>query len=202
MKQIVSRRAALYVVAAGAGTFAPGLSSASSNETSPGGTSMENKILTSSYKIPTPPLVLVTEILAQVAPPIEMGDGPTGARRIIPIIGGNASGPRLNGKILPGGADFQLIRHDNLTEIQAQYMIETPTGARIYIENTGLRHASPENMDRLKRGETVDPALVYFRSTPRFETASADFAWMERSIFVCSGARFPDFVQFSVFQVT
>jgi hypothetical protein len=157
--------------------------------------------VTNAYLIPAPHFVSVAEIRVQLSPPIEVGDGPTGARRIIPIIGGTVSGPRLSGKILPSGADFQLIRHDNLAEIQARYIVETPSGARIYVENTGLRRASPEVSDRLKRGELVDPALVYFRTTPRFETAAADFAWLGRSIFICAGARFPDHVQFNLYEV-
>ncbi len=153
------------------------------------------------YVVPTPTLSHVTDVIAQLLAPEEVGDGPLGARRIIPITGGEAKGPRLNGTLLPGGADFQLIRHDNLTEIQARYIIETPQG-RVYVENTGIRHAAPDIMEKLKRGEPVDPAQVYFRSTPRFETASADLAWMQRSIFVCSGARFPDYVQLSIFEVS
>jgi len=91
---------------------------------------------------------------------------------------------------------------DNLAEIQARYVIETAHGDRVYVENTGIRHAPPEVMDRLINDQPVDPALVYFRTVPRFETASVALSWLQRSIFVCSGARFPDHVQLRIFEVT
>jgi hypothetical protein len=155
-----------------------------------------------TYDIATPNLLHVTDIIARVAAPIEVGNGPTGARRVIPIVGGEARGPRLSGTILTGGADFQLIRHDHLAEIHARYVIETADGERVYVENTGIRHAPPELMDNLTRNQPVDPALVYFRSVPRFETASGALSWLSKSIFVCSGARFPDHVQLRIFEVT
>jgi hypothetical protein len=154
------------------------------------------------YEIATPNLLHVTDIIARLSAPIEVGIGPTGARRLIPILGGEARGPRLSGTILAGGADSQLIRHDNLAEVQARYVIETVHGDRVYVENTGMRHAPPELMDRLIKNQPVDPALVYFRSVPRFETSAVALSWLSRAIFVCSGARFPDHVQLRIFEVT
>jgi hypothetical protein len=199
MSHTFSRRMALSATAAS--LVATNFLSSGAADAAADSADRQTAATTGHYAMPTPKLVLVAEIMATLAAPVEVGDGISGARRMISITGGTVTGPRLNGKILPGGADFQLIRHDDLAEIEAQYIVETPTGARVYIENKGLRRAPAEISARLKRGEPVDPALVYFRTTPRFETAAAEFAWMERSIFVSAGARFPDYVQFSVYEV-
>ena len=153
-------------------------------------------------EIPTPELRLVTDLTATVTPPIDVGDTPRGRRRIIPISGGTIRGPRLNGRMLPGGADFQIWRSDGCNEIHARYVLESDTGVLIYVENTGLRHGPPEAMARLAQGEPVDPALIYFRTVARFETAAPELAWLTRGIFLCSGARYPERVVIRFFEVT
>ncbi len=121
---------------------------------------------------------------------------------MIPILGGDVSGPRLQGRILPVGADYQILRADGVAELHARYVIETPQGARVYIENSGLRHGPAEAIERLNRGEAVDPALIYFRTTAKFETSDEGFFWLARHIFVGAGVRHPDRVQISLYQVT
>jgi hypothetical protein len=121
---------------------------------------------------------------------------------MIPIAGGEVTGPRIRGKVLPGGADFQIMRADGVTDLHARYVIEIESGQLIYVENTGVRCGPPELMEKLRRGEAVDPALIYFRSTPRFETAAPGYEWLMRNLFICAGARFPDRVEMRFFQVT
>ena len=154
-----------------------------------------------SGNIATPDLKLVTDLIVHVLPPIDVGNTPHGMRRVVPLTGGTFKGPRLNGKMIPGGSDYQYWRDDGVTEIHARYVLETDAGAKIYVENTGLRHAPPEAMDRLSRGLPVDPAVVYFRIVARLETSDSDLAWVNRSIFLCSGARFPDRVEIRIFEV-
>ena len=153
-------------------------------------------------EIATPGLTLVTDLTVLVAPPIDVGETPHGGRRIVPLLGGTFSGPRLNGRMIPGGSDFQYWRGDGCTEIHARYVLETGEGALIYAENTGLRHGPPEAMERLARGLPVDPAQIYFRSVARLETSAKDLGWLNRGIFLCSGARFPDRVLIRIFEVT
>jgi hypothetical protein len=148
-----------------------------------------------------PTFDLVGEVQAEVAAPQVIGAGPTGERRIVPIIGGRITGPRLTGDILPGGADFQLIRADGVAEIEARYTIRLEDGALLYVVNRGLRHAAPEDMARLLRGEFVPPGRVYFRTTPTFETPSPTHAWLHRSLFLGLGERRPDSVRVRVFEV-
>lgn len=148
----------------------------------------------------TPSLTFVAEIEAAVAAPVLVGAGPLGERRIVPITGGRIGGPRLAGEILPGGADYQLIRPDGVTEIEARYTLRLADGALVYVVNRGIRHAAPEDMARLLRGEAVPPERVYFRSAPAFETAAPAHAWLHRSLFVGYGERQPASVRIRVFE--
>lgn len=136
-----------------------------------------------------------------LAPAREMGDGPLGRRRIIEITGGAFSGKRLSGKVLPGGADWQVIRADGVAFLDTRYALETGDGALIYVQNRGYRHGPDEVMARLARGAPVDPASYYFRTSPWFETSAPQYAWLNRTIFVGSGARLPDRVKLDVFEV-
>jgi hypothetical protein len=151
--------------------------------------------------IATPGLTPIADLLVQAAPPIDVGDTPQGRRRIIPLLGGTIAGPRLNGRMLPGGADFQIWRSDGCTDIHARYVLETDSGALIYVENTGIRHGPPEAMERLARGQPVDPGLIYFRTVARFETSARELTWLTRGIFLGSGARYPDRVAIRFFEV-
>ena len=151
--------------------------------------------------VPAPRLEHVFDASIAVGVPVEIGETGLGRRRVIAITGGEITGPRLSGRVLPGGADFQVIRPGGLTELHARYVVETEGGALVYVENTGIRFGPPEALERLRLGLPVDPALIYFRSAPRFETAAADLAWLTTSLFVASGARHPDRVVLSVFRL-
>lgn len=150
---------------------------------------------------PAPALTHLADVAIRVAAPIAIGETANGLRRVVPIIGGRISGPRLIGEILPAGADYQVIRPDGYTTLDARYAARLDDGAMIYIVNLGIRFGPPEVMERITRGEIVDPDLVYFRTTPRFETAAPAWAWLTRPLFVASGARYPDRVEISVFEV-
>ena len=119
-----------------------------------------------------PSLVYAFEVRAEVAPPIEVGRTPRGTRRVVPIVGGTFEGGELKGRILAGGADWQLIHEDGFTQLDSRYTLETDAGDVIAVRNRGVRHAPPEVMARLLAGESVDPSLVYFATTPTFETAA------------------------------
>lgn len=151
--------------------------------------------------LPTPTLEFVVGLDVEVGAPVDGGETGFGRRRIVPITGGAVSGPGFAGVILPGGNDVQLTRPDGVAEIAARYIIETSTGSHVFIENTGLRHGGPEVMARLAAGELVDPALVYFRSVPRFETDDEALRWLERDHFLATGARLPNRVRIDVYRV-
>jgi hypothetical protein len=149
----------------------------------------------------TPTLSHTADVTIQVGQPITVGETHEGLRRVVPILGGHIVGPRLKGTILPAGADYQVIRADGYTTLDARYVARLDDGVMIYIVNTGVRFGPPEIMARIARGESVNPALVYFRTTPRFETAAADHQWLTRPLFLATGARHPDRVEITVFEV-
>ena len=99
--------------------------------------------------------------------------------------------PACAGACCPGGADWQIVRADGLGELDTRYTLETDDGKLIYVQNAGIRHASPEVTAKLMKGEPVDPSLVYFRTVPKFETSAPELAWLMRSIFVGTGERYP-----------
>jgi hypothetical protein len=131
----------------------------------------------------------------------ELGDTPHGRRRIIPITGGSFRGERLSGRILAGGADWQVIRADGAAELDARYTLETVDGALIYVRNFGYRHGPAEVIRRLMAGEQIDPALYYMRTTPRFETGAERYRWLNRLVCVATGARRAASVELEVFAV-
>jgi hypothetical protein len=148
-----------------------------------------------------PEITHVADLTIFVGVPVEAGETSLGRRRIIPILGGEVSGPRLRGRVLEGGADFQILRHDSVVELEAHYAIEMETGGRIYVTNTGFRHGPAEAMASLNRGDAVDPAMIYFCTTPRFETIDEKYWWLTRHIFIGTGARHPSRVELAVYQV-
>jgi hypothetical protein len=130
-----------------------------------------------------------------------VGDIGHGVRRIIPITGGEVRGKAVNGKVCAFGADFQMIRPNELIELEAKYAFETDDGAVVYVENKGIRFGPVELLRRLKRGEPVDPRLIYFRTVPKFETGSEKYRWLMESLFIGSAARHADRVVIDVHQV-
>lgn len=131
----------------------------------------------------------------------ELGETPQGRRRIIAITGGRFSGERLSGRVLPGGADWQLVRADGVADLDARYTLETSDGALIYVTNRGYRHGPPEIIRRLASGENLEPNLYYMRTTPRFETGDTRYAWLNRIVCVATGARRAAAVELEVFEV-
>jgi hypothetical protein len=149
----------------------------------------------------TPGLNQVCDIDVAVGPIRDLGPMPRGRRRIIQILGGTVRGPRIEAEVVPGGADWQYVRSDGILELVARYSILTSDGVEIAITNRGLRRASPEVMERMSRGEPVDPALVYFRTVPVFEAPAGPYDWLNSSVFIATAARLPDKVQIRVFEV-
>jgi Protein of unknown function (DUF3237) len=148
-----------------------------------------------------PALEFIYEVNAKLGAPISIGVTPDGARRIIPILGGAVEGPLIRGELIGGGADWQLTRPDSVTVVDATYALKTEDGVIIQIRNRGLRHGPPEVMAALARGEEVDPSAYYFRSAPEFIAPDGRYAWLNRSIFVCAGARYSQSIKLWVWRV-
>lgn len=154
--------------------------------------------------LPAPTLELIAELTVTVAAPIEAGDvqgaSTRGKRRTIPITGGTVRG-RLSGRVLAGGADFQLVVSDTMAVLDARYTLELDSGARIFVQNHALRRGSADAIAKLVRGESVDPAEIYFRCVPTFEVSDPSLAWLTESIFIGTGARFPDRVEIAFYRI-
>jgi hypothetical protein len=143
----------------------------------------------------------VFTITAHIGSVTSAGDIGTGVRRIVPITGGEVRGEGVNGKVCAFGADFQIVRPNQLIELEAKYAIETDDGAVIYVDNRGIRFGPLELMQRLNRGEVVDSRLIYFRTVPKFETGAEKYRWLMESLFIGSAARHADRVVIDVHQV-
>jgi hypothetical protein len=143
----------------------------------------------------------VFSLAIKVGAPIVAGDIGHGIRRIIPILGGEVFGDGIKGTIFPVGADFQVLRPSGFTELEAKYAFEMDDGAIVYIENIGIRFGPKELLDRIAKGEIVDPTRIYFRSVPKFETGSEKYRWLMENLFIGVGARHPDRVEIDVHQV-
>jgi hypothetical protein len=135
---------------------------------------------------------LLMTVRIAAAPPQKLGAVPHGIRSIVPVIGGDFEGPRLRGKVLPGGGDWLLLRSDGVLELDLRITLETDDHALIDMRFQGLRHGPPDAIAALGRGEIVDPASYYFRTLPRFETSTEKYAFLNRIITVGVGETRPD----------
>ena len=150
---------------------------------------------------PTPGLKFLARLEVRLGPLASTGATSEGERRIIPIVGGTVSGPRLQGEILGVGADWQWVRPDGTAVLDAQYAFRTSDGAIVMVHNRGLRYLPDSAKAVLPPGEPVPPHVLYFRATPRFETGDPRYAWLNRVIAVCSGIRLPDRVVLDFYEV-
>ena len=133
---------------------------------------------------------------------LSIGTVPDGVRRTATLGGGTFEGPRLRGTILPGSsADWQRLRSDGVLEMDLRCTLRTDDGALISISSFGLRHGPPEVIGAIGRGETVDPATYYFRTIPRFETASPAYSFLNRIVAVATGDRRPEGPIYTIHEV-
>jgi hypothetical protein len=143
----------------------------------------------------------IIRIEADLEEPQLFGKTPYGERRVINIAGGSISGPRVSGKILPGGADWQIIRSDGVADIYAKYTVQLDGGGFVLVTSAGLRHGPPEVIAKLARGEPVDRSLYYFRTCVRFETSDPAAEWLNRVLTIAIAAREKMKVKLDLFEV-
>jgi hypothetical protein len=131
----------------------------------------------------------------------KIGAVPLGTRVTAPVPSGTFEGPRLRGAVLPGGGDWTLLRGDGVLELDLRLTLATDDGALIHMTSLGLRHGPPEVLAALSRGERVDPAAYYFRTTPRFETAHPKYAFLNRLVAVATADRRAEGPTYTIFEV-
>ena len=148
-----------------------------------------------------PALERFAALEVEVGAAIEVGRVAGGLRRLIPIVGGRCRGRDFRARVLPGGADFQLVTSETMARLEARYVLETDGGDRIYVHNDAIRTAPAHIMARLVRGEPVDPGHVYLRCVPRFEASAPALRWIGERVFVGVGVRRPSTVEMRFFEV-
>lgn len=130
----------------------------------------------------------VMTLEVEVSAPVDIGDGPSGHRRFVPITGGRFSG-MIAGEVLPGGADWQTVTRSGALEIEARYVLKTDAGALVEVQSIGVRSGSPEVLAALGRGEAVPPDQYYFRTMIRLTAADAALAELNDQLFIAAGDR-------------
>lgn len=143
----------------------------------------------------------IFRVRCEVADVLDLGAAPFGHRRVVNLLGGTVSGAKLNGRIVPGGTDWQIMAPDGALDIHARYTVESDAGALIQVDSKGVRHGPPDVLARLARGEDVDPSLYYFRTVMRFETAHPAALWLNRILALARGARAKNAVKLDVYEV-
>jgi len=146
-----------------------------------------------------PTLEFVAHAEIELGEPMELGNVPTGVRRIIPISGGTITGPRLRADIDSGGADWQIVSTDGTAVIDTRYSATMSDGSSLFLQTQGFRHAPAEVLARLAAGEPVAPSEYYFRLTVRLECGAPDHAWVNNTVFVATAQRTSDAVTYDLF---
>lgn len=151
--------------------------------------------------LPTPGLSYFCTLEVDLSRPVSVGSSAAGTKRVIPIKGGRVHGPRISGRILDMGADWQMILEGGIAELDARYAFETDDGAVIEIRNFGIRHGPEDVIQRLAAGQSCPPQSYYMRSGARLETGHPDYAWINKTMFVGTGARLANAVHIDLYAV-
>jgi len=153
-------------------------------------------------RLPDPRLNLIYRLEATVGDPQDVGEISAGHRRIVPLTGGTFNGPELRGTLVPGAsADWQIVLPDGTALGDVRYTLETERGDLLYVQSQGVRHGSPEILERLARGEDVDAAEYTFRTSAKIETGAANLDWLNKGIFISVAGRQPGGVIYDVYLV-
>jgi hypothetical protein len=150
---------------------------------------------------PPPALVPMTRIVCAVDEIVTLGAAPYGERRYVALGAGTAQGPELNGSVVEGGIDWQLLRADGVLDIAAHYVIRTHDGALVEVRSEGMRHGPPDVMERLARGEAVPPDQYFFRTVMRFTTGDARWQHLNRTMAIARGEREARVVTLDVYRL-
>jgi uncharacterized protein DUF3237 len=147
-----------------------------------------------------PQLEFLMNLAVDVGEVVSMGEGPLGERRVVEILGGTFEGPDLRGEVLPGGADWQIVRNDGVLDLDARYALKESRGL-VRVTSQGYRHGAQEVLAALARGDDVDPAKYFFRTVMRFETGAPGLEWLNKTIALASAERKARKVLLSAYRV-
>ncbi|WP_322028647.1 DUF3237 domain-containing protein [Paraburkholderia sp. J76] len=136
-----------------------------------------------------------------VKPIVTVGRTPSALRRLGIVESGTFEGDRLAGTVLDGSNDWQTVRGDTGTTHDVRLALRTGDGVNLLMSYRGVRHGPAEVVQRLERGEVVDPASYYFRINPVFEAPEGRYEWLNNILAVGVGHRFAYGPVYSVFEV-
>jgi hypothetical protein len=155
-----------------------------------------------SNPLPEPRLTEVYRLEATLGEPLDLGETPSGHRRIVPLTGGTFRGPELQGTLLPGAsADWQIILPDGTALGDVRYTLQTERGDLLYVQSRGVRHGKADVLARLGRGEDVDASEYTFRTSTTIESAAVDLGWLNKGVFISVAGRQPGAVIYEVYLV-
>jgi Protein of unknown function (DUF3237) len=155
-----------------------------------------------SNPLPEPRLTKIYRLEATLGDPLDLGETPSGHRRIVPLTGGTFRGPELQGKLLPGAsADWQIILPDGTALGDIRYTLQTERGDFLYVRSRGVRHGNAEVLARLGRGEDVDASEYTFRTSTSIESAAVDLGWLNKGVFISVAGRQPGGVIYEVYLI-
>jgi muconolactone delta-isomerase len=153
-------------------------------------------------RLPEPRLTHVYRLEATLGPPLDLGEGPHGRRRIVPLTGGTFTGGELRGKLLAGAsADWQTVLPDGTALGDIRYTLQTESGELLYVQSRSVRHGSAEVLARLARGEEVDAGEYTFRASTQIESAARRLDWLNKGVFTSVGGRRADGVTYETYLV-
>lgn len=145
------------------------------------------------------------DIVVDLNPPLDIGDGPYGRRVLFGAAGGSFEGPRLRGAVLAGGGDWALFRPDGTMALDVRLTLRTHDDALVHMTYGGRLTTPPklraDMADPVARYQ-VDPARYYFRTTPLFETGAQRYAWLNDVVGVGMGYLVEGGVAYRVCRVT
>lgn len=154
-------------------------------------------------EIPAPGLVRMCRVSCEVGALAVLGAAPGAQRRCVPLLGGRVEGPEFQGEVIAGGFDWQWQHADGTLEIDAHYVLKADAdGGLVEVRSIGLRHGPPEVMQRLARGEPVDPSQYFFRTCVRFTTGAPAWLGLNKTIAIASGRREASRVLLDFWRVT
>ena len=142
------------------------------------------------------------EMSVTVKDALQIGQTPFGHRHLVSIAEGSFEGPKLKGQVLAdAGGDWLIARPDDAVQLDARLVLQVSNGEYVLMSYRGIRHGSPQVMERLAEGKNVDPSEYYFRAAPFFETSSENYGWLNRIVSVATGHRSLNRVTYQVYQI-
>lgn len=157
--------------------------------------------ITGLESLPEPQLEFLFGMSLEVEEPDYVGHTPWGRRRVVGVKSGLFDGPRLRGRIPPGSSDWIVVRRDGVLIQDVRLMLETDDGQLLLMSYRGMRHGPQDVMERLDRGEDVDPSEYYFRTAPIFEAPEGKYDWLNKLAAFAIGRRLPTGVTYAVYEI-